>query len=225
MMPAFPCESLGAAWAVPTGNRSGYSSTWASTARSSRWIWKAHAAPTDHGGHAIVPRLVSVRAIMVFPRGRAHQSGRRVDVRPGAGGADARDRRLRLLRSRLLRFRSRTASSGKALTACRWKASSPIRSISSPADALSAGGAAARRARRPTVSAGARFSQLPVGLGGNQGYAVLRPNYRGSAGYGNRSYRDRLAAISTTVTWTCQPASDQVIAMGVADPDRLAMTG
>jgi dipeptidyl aminopeptidase/acylaminoacyl peptidase len=77
------------------------------------------------------------------------------------------------------------------------------------------------------------FSETFIGRGGlypiavfaARGYAVLRPNPRGSSGYG-RQFR-----FANYNDWggkdydDDQTGVDQVIAMGVADPDRLAIMG
>lgn len=68
-------------------------------------------------------------------------------------------------------------------------------------------------------------TQYPVAVFASQGYAVLRPNPRGSSGYGRKfryanygdwgggDYRDLMSGV------------DHVIANGVADPDRLGVMG
>jgi dipeptidyl aminopeptidase/acylaminoacyl peptidase len=58
-----------------------------------------------------------------------------------------------------------------------------------------------------------------------QGYAMLRPNYRGSSGYGNVSYRDPVGGYFKNNHRDVLAGVDRVIAMGIADPDRLAITG
>jgi dipeptidyl aminopeptidase/acylaminoacyl peptidase len=70
-----------------------------------------------------------------------------------------------------------------------------------------------------------RGALYPIAVFAARGYAVLRPNPRGSAGYGRtfrfanyndwggKDYQDDQAGV------------DHVIAMGVADPDRLAVMG
>jgi dipeptidyl aminopeptidase/acylaminoacyl peptidase len=57
------------------------------------------------------------------------------------------------------------------------------------------------------------------------GYAMLRPNYRGSSGYGNVSYRDPVGGYFRNSHKDVLAGVDRVIAMGVADPDRLAVMG
>ena len=70
-----------------------------------------------------------------------------------------------------------------------------------------------------------RFSVYPIATFASRGYAVLRPNPRGSSGYGKQfrfanvadwggmDYDDDMAGV------------DQAIAMGVADPDHMAVMG
>ena len=57
------------------------------------------------------------------------------------------------------------------------------------------------------------------------GYAILRPNYRGSSGYGNAFYREPVGGYFKNSHHDVLAGVDRVIAMGVADPDRLAMMG
>ena len=58
-----------------------------------------------------------------------------------------------------------------------------------------------------------------------KGYAMLRPNYRGSSGYGNAAYREPVGGYFKNSHLDVMGGADRVIAMGVADPDRLAVTG
>jgi dipeptidyl aminopeptidase/acylaminoacyl peptidase len=58
-----------------------------------------------------------------------------------------------------------------------------------------------------------------------QGWAILRPNYRGSSGYGNASYRDPVGGYFKNSHKDVLAGVDRVIAMGIADPGRLAVTG
>jgi dipeptidyl aminopeptidase/acylaminoacyl peptidase len=58
-----------------------------------------------------------------------------------------------------------------------------------------------------------------------QGYAMLRPNYRGSSGYGNVAYRDPVGGYFKNNYHDVLAGVDRAIAMGVADPDRLAIMG
>ena len=57
------------------------------------------------------------------------------------------------------------------------------------------------------------------------GYAVLRPNYRGSAGYGNAAYRDVVGGYFKNMHLDVVAGVDVLIARGIADPDRLALMG
>jgi dipeptidyl aminopeptidase/acylaminoacyl peptidase len=57
------------------------------------------------------------------------------------------------------------------------------------------------------------------------GYAVLKPNYRGSAGYGNAFYRDVIGGFFKNNYLDVLAGVDRVIAMGVADPDKLVVMG
>jgi dipeptidyl aminopeptidase/acylaminoacyl peptidase len=58
-----------------------------------------------------------------------------------------------------------------------------------------------------------------------RGYAILRPNYRGSSGYGNAFYREPIGGYFKNSHHDVIAGVDHVIAMGIADPDRLAMMG
>lgn len=58
-----------------------------------------------------------------------------------------------------------------------------------------------------------------------KGYAVLRPNYRGSTGYGDDFLRDMVGHYFNNAHLDVLAGVDQVIAMGVADPDRLVKMG
>jgi dipeptidyl aminopeptidase/acylaminoacyl peptidase len=58
-----------------------------------------------------------------------------------------------------------------------------------------------------------------------KGYAVLKPNYRGSTGYGDRFLRDMVGHYFKNAHLDVMAGVDRVIAMGVADPDRLAKMG
>lgn len=59
----------------------------------------------------------------------------------------------------------------------------------------------------------------------HQGYAVLQPNYRGSAGFGDawlhengfKSWRTSIGDVTDAARW--------LVAQGIADPDRLAIVG
>jgi dipeptidyl aminopeptidase/acylaminoacyl peptidase len=58
-----------------------------------------------------------------------------------------------------------------------------------------------------------------------RGYAILRPNYRGSSGYGNAFYREPVGGYFKNSHLDVLAGVDRLIAMGIADPDRLAITG
>jgi dipeptidyl aminopeptidase/acylaminoacyl peptidase len=58
-----------------------------------------------------------------------------------------------------------------------------------------------------------------------KGYAILRPNYRGSSGYGNASYREPVGGYFKNSHLDVLAGVDRVVALGVADPERLAMMG
>jgi dipeptidyl aminopeptidase/acylaminoacyl peptidase len=57
------------------------------------------------------------------------------------------------------------------------------------------------------------------------GYAVLRPNYRGSAGYGNAFLRDVVGHYFRNMPLDVLSGVDTLIRRGIADPDRLALMG
>jgi dipeptidyl aminopeptidase/acylaminoacyl peptidase len=67
------------------------------------------------------------------------------------------------------------------------------------------------------------FYYQPVWAG--RGYAILRPNYRGSSGYGNTFYREPVGGYFKHSHLDVLAGVDRLVAMGIADPDRLAMTG
>ncbi|MPY86432.1 MAG: prolyl oligopeptidase family serine peptidase [Luteitalea sp.] len=58
-----------------------------------------------------------------------------------------------------------------------------------------------------------------------KGYAVLKPNYRGSTGYGDAFLRDMVGHYFENAHLDVLAGVDAVIAMGVADPDQLAAMG
>jgi dipeptidyl aminopeptidase/acylaminoacyl peptidase len=58
-----------------------------------------------------------------------------------------------------------------------------------------------------------------------RGYAMLRPNYRGSSGYGNAFYREPVGGYFKNSHHDVLAGVDRVVAMGIADPDRLAVMG
>ena len=58
-----------------------------------------------------------------------------------------------------------------------------------------------------------------------RGYAILRPNYRGSSGYGNTFYREPVGGYFKNSHHDVIAGVDRLVSMGIADPDRVAMTG
>jgi dipeptidyl aminopeptidase/acylaminoacyl peptidase len=58
-----------------------------------------------------------------------------------------------------------------------------------------------------------------------KGYAILRPNYRGSSGYGSAFYREPVGGYFKQSHLDVLAGVDKVIAMGVADGDRLSVMG
>lgn len=58
-----------------------------------------------------------------------------------------------------------------------------------------------------------------------KGYAVLRPNYRGSTGYGDTFLRDMVKGYFKQAHLDVMAGTDAVIAMGVADPTKLIKMG
>ena len=58
-----------------------------------------------------------------------------------------------------------------------------------------------------------------------RGYAVLRPNYRGSTGYGNRFLRDMVGHYFHQAHLDVIAGVDYLVARGIADPDRLVKMG
>jgi dipeptidyl aminopeptidase/acylaminoacyl peptidase len=58
-----------------------------------------------------------------------------------------------------------------------------------------------------------------------KGYAVLRPNYRGSTGYGDAFLRDMIGHYFQNAHLDVMAGVDHVIKMGVADPDRMVKMG
>jgi dipeptidyl aminopeptidase/acylaminoacyl peptidase len=58
-----------------------------------------------------------------------------------------------------------------------------------------------------------------------KGYAVLKPNYRGSTGYGDAFLRDMVGSYFKNAHLDVMAGVDHLIARGIADPDRLAKMG
>ena len=67
------------------------------------------------------------------------------------------------------------------------------------------------------------FNYMPVVTA--KGYAILRPNYRGSIGYGNTAYRDIVGGYFTNMHLDVMSGVDHVITLGIADPDKLVVSG
>ena len=65
----------------------------------------------------------------------------------------------------------------------------------------------------------------PIATFASRGYAVLRPNPRGSSGYGTEFRRANLKDWGNGDYEDLMSGVDKVIAMGVADPDRLGVMG
>ncbi len=59
----------------------------------------------------------------------------------------------------------------------------------------------------------------------SKGYAVLRPNYRGSTGYGDAFLRDMVKGYFKQAHLDVMTGTDHVIAMGIADPTKLVKMG
>ena len=57
------------------------------------------------------------------------------------------------------------------------------------------------------------------------GYAVLKPNYRGSTGYGNEFLRDMVGHYFNNADKDVTSGIDYLIAQGIADPDKLVIMG
>jgi len=67
------------------------------------------------------------------------------------------------------------------------------------------------------------LNYFPVLTG--KGYAVLRPNYRGSSGYGYAFYRDVNNGYFNNMTSDVMSGVDHLVQTGIADPDRLIAMG
>jgi dipeptidyl aminopeptidase/acylaminoacyl peptidase len=70
---------------------------------------------------------------------------------------------------------------------------------------------------------GVIFNYVPVLAA--KGYAVLRPNYRGSSGYGSAFLRDIIGHYFNNMHLDVMAGVDALVKQGIADPDRLAVTG
>jgi dipeptidyl aminopeptidase/acylaminoacyl peptidase len=58
-----------------------------------------------------------------------------------------------------------------------------------------------------------------------KGYAILRPNYRGSSGYGNEFYREPIGGYFKNSHHDVLQGVDRLVAMGIADPNQVAVMG
>jgi dipeptidyl aminopeptidase/acylaminoacyl peptidase len=70
-----------------------------------------------------------------------------------------------------------------------------------------------------------RFAVYPIAAFASRGYAVLRPNPRGSSGYGKQFRYANVADWGGKDFEDDMAGVDQVISMGIADPDHLAVMG
>ena len=70
---------------------------------------------------------------------------------------------------------------------------------------------------------GLLLNYFPVLTG--HGYAVLRPNYRGSTGYGNAFLRDVVGGYFRNMQLDVMAGVDALVKRGIADPDRLVVMG
>jgi dipeptidyl aminopeptidase/acylaminoacyl peptidase len=71
--------------------------------------------------------------------------------------------------------------------------------------------------------AGVLLNYVPVLTA--KGYAVFRPNYRGSAGYGPVFYRDIIGHYFNNMHLDVLSGVDELVKRGIADPNRLAVNG
>jgi len=70
---------------------------------------------------------------------------------------------------------------------------------------------------------GSRMSYAQVLTG--KGFVVLRPNYRGSTGYGNAFLRDMVGGYFRHAHLDVMAGVDALVARGIADPDKLVAMG
>jgi dipeptidyl aminopeptidase/acylaminoacyl peptidase len=73
--------------------------------------------------------------------------------------------------------------------------------------------------------AGAALTQFYPLVLAAKGYAVLRPNYRGSTGYGNTFFRGIVGSYFKHQPTDILNGVDELVKRGVADPDRLVLMG
>ena len=156
---------------------------------------------------------------------RAHANRRHLDVGARVAPLRPASRASTTTSIATSRCRARSRSNGKASTARASKACSPIRSTTSPARATRSWCSCTAVRKTPTDSDGGRSSYNYQPAWAARGYAMLRPNYRGSSGYGNAFYREPIGGYFKNSHRDVLAGVDRVIAMGVADPDRLAMMG
>ena len=70
---------------------------------------------------------------------------------------------------------------------------------------------------------GLLLSYFPVLTG--KGWFVFRPNYRGSTGYGNTSYRDVINGYFKHMPLDVMTGVDSLVKQGLVDPDRVVIMG
>ena len=235
VLPDFPVRDRSGRLVARRLRRSSPSPTWACTARSSRSTsstrqWK----PLTNGDHYIPPTwsVVPQAGQMVFqfdeparfgdvwtlaiPATRTAAAAAPVRV---TGAFDALERTFALPRQEKVAWKSADGTTIEGVlfypdrlrrraALSRWS----CRCTAGPATRTSS-------ARAP----GLLLNYFPVLTG--HGYAVLRPNYRGSTGYGNAFCGTSSAATSGTCTSTSWPAWTHLIKRGIADPDRLVAMG
>ena len=73
--------------------------------------------------------------------------------------------------------------------------------------------------------AGSGFFQSYFTVLTGKGYIVLRPNYRGSAGYGNAAYRDVIGHYFQNQPLDVLAGVDALVAQGIADPNQMVLMG
>ena len=73
------------------------------------------------------------------------------------------------------------------------------------------------------AGSGLLLNYFPVLTG--KGWFVFRPNYRGSAGYGNAFYRDTVNGYFKNMQFDVITGVDELIKQGLADPDRIVLMG
>ena len=241
-----PAALLGSC--VPDFNKYAFEqATWAADGRSIL-------AVVNMGVHNEVFRIdVPSRKVQAADRRQAlhHRSGRRLEHRPGRREDGAAARRTDKVRRRLDHAGRRRSQFADARDECLRHARARLHPAAAgksrvgepgrhrdrgpallPAG-LRAGQAVSRSSCRctagrwnPTSSARARGvlqNYFPVLTA--QGYAVLRPNYRGSAGYGNTVYRDIVGHYFQNMQLDVMSGVDALIQRGIADPDRLVVMG